>query len=308
MVETENLLIDALQKMDLNYEEAQIYFTLLKYGKSGTIVRKLREELSYIERTTIYSILRRLIEKGCVHEEKSSDDSKRLKTFIATDPTEYFNSVFSKKKHEFKELHKIKNKLLRNLQNLYIQGLELTNDDLDPFILPYFQSLLNKGWKVLTQKINKGINILGSEIFYEYHISHPKNLEKKIEMLGIMISLYDSNIENDEIAVKFLTNQVKKIIKELHQADFNNIDMKDGEIELFGKKFLSLVIKAKEKKSQRYIEFGTTAIMPIKNKIFFIWEELIHNKDEINKVELENVFKEIVKPIFEVEGISIQKN
>ena len=78
MVETENLLIDALQKMDLNYEEAQIYFTLLKYGKSGTIVRKLREELSYIERTTIYSILRRLIEKGCVHEEKSSNESKRL--------------------------------------------------------------------------------------------------------------------------------------------------------------------------------------------------------------------------------------
>ena len=48
--------------------------------------------------------------------------------------------------------------------------------------------------------------------------------------------------------------------------------------------------------------------MPIKNKIFFIWEELIHDKDEINKVELENVFKEIVKPFFEVEGISIQKN
>jgi len=192
MVETENLLIDALQRMNLNYEEAQIYFTLLKYGKSGTIVRKLREELHYIERTTIYSILRRLIEKGCVNEEKSSKNSKRLKNFLATDPTEYFNTVFTNKKQEFEELKEIKNTILKNLQNLYIQGLKLTDDDLDPFILPYFQSLLNKGWKVLTQKINKGINILGSEIFYEYHISHPNYLEKKIAIVGIIISLYDS--------------------------------------------------------------------------------------------------------------------
>jgi len=147
---------------------------------------------------------------------------------------------------------------------------------------------------------------LGSEIYYEYHISHPKNFEKKIAMLGIIISLYESNVENDEITIIFLTNQVKKIIKELHQADFNNIEVIDGEIELFGKKFLSLFIKAKEKKSQRYLEFGTTAIMPINNKIFFIWEELIHDKDEIKKVELENIVKEVLKPIFEVEGISIK--
>ena len=43
MVEVENAIIESLQKLDLNFEEAQIYFNLLKYGKSGTIVRKLIE-------------------------------------------------------------------------------------------------------------------------------------------------------------------------------------------------------------------------------------------------------------------------
>ena len=306
MVETENALIDSLQKMDLNYEEAQIYLSLLKYGEAGTIVRKLREDLPFIERTTIYSILRRLIEKGCVKEASSSNISQKLKTFSATDPDKYFDKIFSKKKKEFEELQEIKVSILNNLQKIYYRGLELSHKDLDPFILPYFQALLDIGWKIKTQKINKGINILGGEIYYEYHTQPPNNLEKKIEMVGLIISIYDSDIENDEITLKFIIKQIKKNIKGLHQADFYKFDIVDGQEELFGKTIPSIIMKAREKKSKNDLEFGKMAILPIKNKLFFIWEELIHEKGQYNKIEQKNVLLEIVRPIFEVERISLK--
>jgi len=302
MVDLEKSLIDSLQKMDLNYEEAQIYYTLLKYGKKGTIVRKLREELPFIERTTLYSIMKRLIEKKCVKEGTPPEDSKKLKIFIATDPTEYFNRIFNRRKKEFEDLKDIKVKITENLQNLYISGLNLLFDDLDPFIQPYFKSLLEKGWKVKTQRKEKGINIFGGDLYYEYHIHHQK-LSNKISMVGFLISIYDSNIENDKMTIKFLTSQLKKIIKELHKTDFKRIDITDGEIELFGKTYPSINIKAEEKQSKIYVDFGETAILPINNKIFFIWEELQHENVEFDKAELHNILIEMVEQVFRVEGM-----
>ncbi|MFW9899047.1 MAG: helix-turn-helix domain-containing protein [Candidatus Thorarchaeota archaeon] len=302
MVELEKSLIDSLQKMDLNYEEAQIYYNLLKHGKKGTIVRKLREELPFIERTTLYSILKRLIEKKCVKEGPQSGDSKKLKIFTATDPTEYFNRIFMRKKKEFEYLKEIKVKIIENLQNMYISGLNLSYDDLDPFIQPYFESLLKKGWIVKTQRKNQGINIFGGELYYEYHLHHPK-LSNKIRMIGFLISIYDSDIEKDNMTIKFLTEQLKKIIKELHKTDFKRIDITDGEIELFGRTYPSIIIKAEEKASKNYVDFGDTAILPIKNKIFFIWEELIHENVEHDKAELHSILIEMVEQIFIVEAV-----
>jgi predicted transcriptional regulator len=303
MVETENALIDSLQKMDLNYDEAQIYFNLLKYGKTGSIVRKLREDLPFIERTTLYSILKRLIEKGCVNEVRPSKKSQKLKTFVATDPAEYFNKIFLKKKQEFEELQEIKTNVLDKIQKIYTRGLEVSYEDLDPFILPYFQPLIENGWKIKTQKISKGLNIFGGEMYYEYHTQPPDNIEKKIDSVGLIISIYESMIENDEVTLTFVLKQIKKSIKQLHKGDFNNINIIEDEIELFGNNFSSMIIKARDIQSKTEIEFGKTAIIPIKKKLFFIWEELIHDQKGYNKSVQENVLKEIVKAILEVEEI-----
>ncbi|MFX1452414.1 MAG: helix-turn-helix domain-containing protein [Promethearchaeota archaeon] len=308
MVEAENALINILQKLDLNYEEAQIYFSLLKYGKSGTIVRKLREDLPFIERTTLYSILRRLIEKGCAKEATSSNKSQKLKTFIATDPKEYFNIIFLKKKQEFEELQEIKTNSLDKIQKIYSRGLELSYEDLDPFILPYFEPLMKKGWKIKTQKISKGINIFGGEEYYEYHVQPPNNIAKKINTVGLIISIYDSEVERDDITLKFVIKQIKKSIKQLHKGDFNNISVLDDEIELFGNAYSSIIIKARERNSKTYLEFGKTAILAIKHKLIFIWEELMHDQKESNKIEQENTLKEIAKVILEVEKISTKEN
>ena len=294
--------------MDLNYEEAQIYFNLLKYGQTGSIVRKLREDLPFIERTTLYSILKRLNEKSCVKERNSSNESKKLKTFIATDPVEYFNKIFSKKKQEFEELQEIKTNILENLQRIYTRGLELSSEELDPFIRPYFQPLIEKGWKIKTQKVTKGINILGGDMYFEYHIQPYKSFEKKIETVGLIVLKFDSNIENDDITLKFIFKQIKKSIKQLHKGDFENIEVLNDEIELFGNQFSSLIIKARDQKTKVNLKFGKTAVLPLKNKLFFIWEELIHDQNGYNEIEQESVLKEFVKVILQVEGISIKES
>ncbi|GAH36275.1 unnamed protein product [marine sediment metagenome] len=215
MASKENAFINSLQKMALNYEEALIYFNLIKHGQTGTIVRKLNEVLFSIERTTIYSILRRLIEKGCVKEGYPSEDHKKIKTFIAIEPIKYFNKIFLKKKRDLEELQEIRLKILNNLQDIYKRGLEVSYDDLDPFIKPYFKPLLKKGWKVKTQKITKGINLLGGDFYYEYQLQVPKKLYKNINILGFSVSIFDSDIQNDDITLKFFINQLKKIIEEI---------------------------------------------------------------------------------------------
>ena len=59
----EKELIEVLQNTGLNYKEALIYFTLMKLGPKGCMVRDLTHVLP-IKRTTIYSILRKLIKHG----------------------------------------------------------------------------------------------------------------------------------------------------------------------------------------------------------------------------------------------------
>ncbi|MFX1257811.1 MAG: hypothetical protein ACFFAN_08130 [Promethearchaeota archaeon] len=301
-----NEFIDSLQKMELNYKEALIYFKLIKYGQSGTIVRKLNEELHFIDRTTIYSILRRLIEKACVIEGPPSDDFRRATTFIAIEPAEYFNKIFLKKKQELVELREMKQSTLILLQNIYESGLEISSNDLDAFILPYFQPLLKKEWKVKSQKVEQGLNLFGGNLYYEYQLQVPRKLYKNVNLLGFLVSIFDSDVENNKITLKFFIHQLKKIIKQMHQADFNEINISDGEVEYFTKLFPTIIIKAKDKRSKAYLEFGRTVILPIKNKIFFIWEELRHENVEPNKTEIHNVLKIIVKQIFKIEGISIE--
>lgn len=192
--------------------------------------------------------------------------------------------------------------MLENLQYIYDRGLELSQEELDPFILPYIQPLLNEDWKIKTQKIEHGINVFGAEKYYEYHIQPPKNLKEKIQMLGLLISIYETEIESDEVTLKFFLKQIKKTIKEIHQEDFDNIQIKTDEIEAFGNKFISLDIRAKEKKSNDYLDFGSTAILPIENKIFFIWEEINHEENLIDEKEQKAIIKEIIESILKVEN------
>ena len=88
---SENKFIKNLQKLDLDEDEAKIYFTLLKKGKPGTIARKLNEDIFSIDRTRIYSILKKLIEKGCVEKGSSSKDARNQRYLLLLNQNSILN-------------------------------------------------------------------------------------------------------------------------------------------------------------------------------------------------------------------------
>ena len=68
-VDKEEKFVRALEKSGLNYNEALVYFSLIKLGQKGATVYELDHHFTpFLKRTTIYSILHKLIELGCVRE------------------------------------------------------------------------------------------------------------------------------------------------------------------------------------------------------------------------------------------------
>ncbi|MFX1394901.1 MAG: hypothetical protein ACFFAH_15175, partial [Promethearchaeota archaeon] len=52
---------------------------------------------------------------------------------------------------------------------------------------------------------------------------------------------------------------------------FEGLKARPGEITLFGKSYPSLIFEIKLKNKQKFISPIKTAVIPLENKIFFIW-------------------------------------
>jgi len=264
--------LKALQKTGLNNEESLICNALIKYGRKGAIVKELNSELS-IERTTIYSILRRLIAKAYVIEGDPSDSSQKIKKFIAVEPSKLYNEILSNKREALREFEKTKIFFKYKLENIYKWGGALTYDDLDANFKPYLKTLLektDKDWKILSQVIEKGSNTFGYD-FYKYEI---QSFHYMLRMnSGFNAYVFDYSIENDENALIFFINHLKKIVPEniLKIFPFEDLNARNGEINLFGKIYHSLIFEVKLKNKQKVISPIKTAIISLENKIFFIW-------------------------------------
>ncbi|MHA1104246.1 MAG: helix-turn-helix domain-containing protein [Promethearchaeota archaeon] len=298
---SENIFVDNLQKLDLDQDEALIYFTLLKNGKSGTIARKLNEELFSIERTRIYSILRKLIEKGCVKKGPPSEDARKPKKFIAVDPRHYFELMMENIQLKIDELEEFRETILEELSTIFEKAKEIHENNLEPFIVPYFKQLIEHGWKVIDQKIIKGLNLFGGESTYEYSLTPPIEYQKFLKLMGLIACVYDTKVDLEPGVIKFVIGQIKNVIKVTHDPDFNNLTITERSLRLEGIEVFSLNIVVQEKKSKKIIEFGKTLIIPINNKIFFIWEELNHEMETIQQEELLKVLNEFSKPFIEIE-------
>ena len=103
--------IQALQETGLTREESQIYFTLIQHGKKGTYIKDLTEHLP-IKRTTIYSILNRLIDNGCVNLNRELDGPKGAKIFSDISTELYIDKKKKKKKMELGKLEETKTNIL----------------------------------------------------------------------------------------------------------------------------------------------------------------------------------------------------
>ncbi len=298
---SENIFVENLQKLDLDQDEALVYFTLLKKGKSGTIARKLNEELFSIERTRIYSILRKLIEKGCVKKGPPSEDARKPKKFIAVEPRHYFELIMEKIQSKLDELEEFKETILEELSTIFEKAKEIHEDNLEPFIIPYFKQLIKHGWKVIDQKILKGLNPFGGESTYEYRLTPPIKYQNFLKLMGLIACVYDAKVDLEPGVIKFVIGQIKKVIKETHAPDFDKLTITEEGSRLEGVEVFSLNIVVQEKKSKKTIEFGKTLIIPINNKIFFIWEEINHETETTQQEELIKVLNEFSRPFFEIE-------
>ena len=116
----EELIITTLHSMGLNNEESLVYKTLLKYSHRGATVRKIKAVLP-IERTTIYSILRRLKKKGFILEKETFKTSKMAKLFVCLEPLKLYNQLLIKKKEEYDNFKALRNQIVNSLEKVYLE-------------------------------------------------------------------------------------------------------------------------------------------------------------------------------------------
>jgi len=294
-------LITLLQKTGLNPNEAQIYFTLLKSGFEGCMVREIARLLP-IERTTIYSILRKLIKHGYVKEGGLSKTAKKASIFIAEEPEAYFNSLILKKEKELKKLQEFREKYTNRFQKIYQEGFEYSYDEIDSFMQPYFKPLVEKGWKIKSYHVEKLI-VLDYTIYHSI-LQCPN--AKYVNMNGYHVFAFNYNIEEDENALNYFTDKLKKsLLNELlYLSNIKDFLVEDSNIKIFGDLYPSFNIRinikeiknldisytyfkeSKDYKSDDITDImGISIIFPIKNKLFFLL------------AESQEILEEMVEPV-----------
>ena len=294
----ENEKIIALQEGGLNKEESLVYLVLMKYGEKGATVRKINSELYEIGRTSIYSILQKLINKEFVIEKITSETPKKAKLFIALEPKKFFIQTLAQKKEQLKNFEKKEQIFMEDFQNLYESEGGYTIDKIDPFIQPFIQPLIEKKWKISKQIVEKSLNLFGYDL-YQYHIDPPETTSLK-GYSGFNAYVFDHVIalnqalmfQHFDVELKFILMQIKRSIINRFSNEFRiaNIKINESEISLYGRKFPSLIVEIKSENMKKYSEAFKSVILTIENKVFFIWAVKPNAVEEMLKsiIQVEN--------------------
>ena len=88
------IILEALESMDLSKKESEVYLALLKIGQSGAT--RLAESTG-INRVTVYHLLESLKQKGFI----SSVIKKNTSTFIAKEPKKILDLIKQKEQKIF---------------------------------------------------------------------------------------------------------------------------------------------------------------------------------------------------------------
>ena len=264
--------IGGLQKIGLTREEALIYITLIQHGKKGTYIKDLTDHLP-IKRTTIYSILNRLHDRKCVRENSEYEGPKGAKIYAAISPESYMSRIINKKKIELKLLEKIKLDVIDRLETIYLESIEFSLNEIDDFLKPYLNSLYEKGWKVIEHIVEK-FQITHEFEAYDTTLLIPD--AKIVKDAGFMVFKYNRDVESDENTLNYMFDMLSRKGKEeiLNKGiGIEDVELIESKIEIKGKKFKGHLPKFKFEHTDKYIQMTETVMIPIKNKIFFIWAE-----------------------------------
>ena len=304
----EDNLVEILQETGLSKNEALVYFTLMKAGKKGNIVKELTHALP-IQRTNIYSILHKLIEIGCVEESGFAQKSKNATIFVATDPIEYLNNLINFKQKKLEKIRNIQKDYSKELQSIFLKGLEFSYKELDSIIKPYLKPLIESGWKI------KSYIERTERLMFYYKVFDCMLFTKRARILNdcsFHLFIFDYSIEDDDNALLFFLQGLKRKTKEMKSYffDIKEFRLFNDTVDLFGKSYpaFNMKIRVKDLKNSDYFlknsntfrdiekldlndfyEIGKAVILPIKDKIFYLW------------AESDKIIKELTEPIIKFE-------
>lgn len=301
----ERKLFELFHNLGLNPKESEVFFTLLKSGKKGNIVKELTHTLQ-IERTTLYSILKKLIKLGFIYEGGKAEKSKNATIFIAIHPKNLFRTLVSQKERELKKYKDFESKHSEFLQNIYDDGFEFPFNEIDSQIQLYFLPLVKKNWKIKSYVFRR--EVLDYDVYdCMLYVPYAKLLKDN----SFHLFRFNYNIEQDENALRFFSQGLKRKTEEMKSYFFDiKLKLIDDKITFYNKIYpgFKMMIKVKDLKSSEYFmsisddlktainnnseelyEIGKAAILPIGKKLFYLW------------AESDNILKEMVEPIFKLE-------
>jgi DNA-binding MarR family transcriptional regulator len=261
-----------LQATGLNYEESMIYFTLLQNGSKGTYASELANKLNF-KRTSMLSKLNHLVKKGCVHIKPDPRASRGVQRFAALSPVEFIRHKVEETRQNWEILEKIEKSTGKRLEKLFHQGVEYGLGDLDPFLVPYLSPLLEKGWKLVEQDIEKSQMSHGFDV-YDCTLMPPQ--AQLVKDCGFMVFKFQYTVETDETTVNFITDLLlRRGAGEIFQKDIGvkDIHISRSIVEIFNNKYTSLKMEFLFSPQAGYQELTKSAIIPIGNQIFFLWGE-----------------------------------
>ena len=261
----EQEFINHLINFGISRDEARVYISLLQRGNRGEIVGRIKDEVE-IGRTTIYAILERLCEKDWVVHKEISQNPKRIK-YVANDPRKIFSKII-KKKENLLRLQKESNLLIGDKLEISYQGAKKLNlETVHPGAYKYLKPLINHNFVIMSEVIE---HTEGSEyrISFDYELKGPKGFPKDC---GLIIFEFNKNIENDERLIEDLFKMFKQKtefeIKRDKIPGFQELKFEDAKFDTFLGS--NVLIKLKLKKS--WWKVGQQAVIPLKNRVFFIF-------------------------------------
>lgn len=303
----EEKFIELLEEIGLTHNQSVIYFTLIKAGKNGNIVRDL-DHATDIKRTNIYPILHELIDLGCVIESGHAEKSKNAAIYIALEPVNFINHLIQKKREEMEHLQKFEESKVKSLQTIFQEGIEINLEEIDPILINYFKPLLMTGWKIHSYIKRREIPMFDYEV-YDCMLYAPH--AKILKDCSFHLFIFGYDIQNDKNALQFFSQSLKRKTKEIKSYffDIKQIKLLDERVEFFNKTFPSYKMQVKtselknskyfsedlkediDMKKSNYYEIGKAVMIPAKNKLFYLWAE--SNK----------ILNEIIEPIIKIEKL-----
>ncbi len=338
-IRKEEEYIQILQKIGLNHSDATVYFALLKEGPKGSTVYELVHHFEgALKRTTIYSILRKLIVIGCVKEGGARDNERKATVFIATKPEKFFKKLISEKEKELEKLKKIKENYVEYLDLIYQKGIEHSLDEIDEILHPYLLPLVNKGWTITSFSQTKGMPMFEYEV---YDIMFKPKRYRYINEVSFHAFIFDYDIENNENGLAFFIRGLKKKTNEVikYFSQLKEYSLEDTTLTFFNKVYpgFHLKVKLEELQRSKYYEkipdqvrtywkeeekvehvkiksgrnktddddFTTTG-KAIDSATIEIWQAVsipVGNKLFFLWAESHKLLKTMIEPIFKIEGI-----